>query len=122
MDQWQQPETEAVWKVPCQEEYDHADWTRLEHPSCGETVLDEGGNGCVRINHIYCRAGKKVRSGWIEKKQGRRTTLPGLRFERRQVEVSVVQQLKQRLRMPSVSFVFASEVWTMETGGCWMGA
>lgn len=57
-----------------------------------------------------------------EFKKARHTTLPGLRFERRQVEVSVVQQLKQRLRMPSVSFVFASDVCTMETGGCWIGA
>lgn len=50
----------------------------------------------------------------------RLTTFPGLRFERRQVEVSVVQQLKQRRRMPSVSFVLASEVCTMLTGG-WPG-
>jgi hypothetical protein len=34
------------------------------------------------------------------------------------VDVSVVQQLKQRLRMPSVSFVFASEVCWIWTGGC----
>jgi len=45
-----------------------------------------------------------------------RTTLPGLRLDLRQVEVSVVQQLKHLLRIPSVSFVAASSVWTMVTG------
>ncbi len=43
------------------------------------------------------------------------TTFPGLRLERRQVEVSVVQQLKQRRRTRSLSFVAASSVYMMET-------
>lgn len=38
------------------------------------------------------------------------TTLPGLRLERRQVDVSVVQQLKHRRRTRSLSFVAASSV------------
>lgn len=44
-------------------------------------------------------------------------TFPGLKFERRQVDVSVVQQLKHRLRIPSVNLVLASEVCTTATGG-----
>ena len=51
----------------------------------------------------------------------RRTTFPGLRFDLLQVEVSVVQQLKHLLRIPSVSLVAASSVWTMVTGGWLMG-
>jgi hypothetical protein len=39
--------------------------------------------------------------------------LPGLRLLRRQVEVSVVQQLKQRRRTRSLSFVAASSVCTI---------
>ena len=42
--------------------------------------------------------------------EGALTTFPGLRLERRQVDVSVVQQLKQRLRTRSLSFVAASSV------------
>jgi hypothetical protein len=45
------------------------------------------------------------------------TTLPGFRLERRQVEVSVVQQLKQRRRTRSLSLVAASSVCTI-----WKGA
>ena len=55
------------------------------------------------------RAGKREK--WGDKKMERAlTTFPGLRLERRQVEVSVVQQLKQRLRTRSLSFVAASSV------------
>ncbi len=54
-------------------------------------------------------------------------TLPGERFERRQVEVSVVQQLKQRRLTRSESFVDASSVYMMDAGvpllgGIWVGA
>jgi hypothetical protein len=38
------------------------------------------------------------------------TTLPGLRFDLLQVDVSVVRQLKHRLRTLSLSFVEASSV------------
>lgn len=39
-----------------------------------------------------------------------RTTFPGLRFDLLHVEVSVVQQLKQRRRTRSLNFVAASSV------------
>ena len=39
------------------------------------------------------------------------TTLPGLRLDRLQVDVSVVQQLKHRLRILSFSLVVASSVY-----------
>jgi len=38
------------------------------------------------------------------------TILPGLRIERRQVVVSMEQQLKQRLRVRSMAMVFVSDV------------
>ena len=41
---------------------------------------------------------------------GALTTLPGLRFERRHVDVSVVQQLKHLRRTRSLSLVVASSV------------
>ena len=44
-----------------------------------------------------------------------RTTLPGLRLLLRQVEVSVVQQLKHRRLTRSESLVAASSVWTIWT-------
>jgi hypothetical protein len=53
-----------------------------------------------------------VRTDQNERNRGL-TTFPGLRFERRQVDVSVVQQLKQRLRTRSDSFVVASSVCIM---------
>ena len=52
----------------------------------------------------------------VESERKRRTTLPGERLDLRQVEVSVVQQLKQRRRTRSLSLVAASSVWTMVTG------
>ena len=45
------------------------------------------------------------------------TTLPGLRLDRLQVDVSVVRQLKHRLRILSFSFVVASSVYMAETAG-----
>ena len=44
------------------------------------------------------------------------TTLPGLRFERRHVDVSVVQQLKHLRRTRSLSLVVASSVCMTGTG------
>lgn len=52
----------------------------------------------------------------VKTKNKRHTTLPGLRLDLRQVEVSVVQQLKHLRRTRSLSFVAASSVWTMVTG------
>lgn len=52
-----------------------------------------------------------------EEEEGARTTLPGDKLERRQVLVSVVQQLKHLLLTRSLSLVAASSVCTMVTGG-----
>jgi hypothetical protein len=43
-------------------------------------------------------------------------------FERRQADVSVVQQLKQRLRMLFVTFIFEFEVYIVAAeGSTWIG-
>ncbi len=52
----------------------------------------------------------KVRERNEKKKEKKLTTLPGLRLDRRQVEVSVVQQLKHLRRTRSLSLVLASSV------------
>jgi len=51
---------------------------------------------------------------WVRSKRPHllQSTFPGLRLERRQVEVSVVQQLKHRRRTRSESLVVASSVKT----------
>jgi len=64
--------------------------------------------------YVIIREIKQTGNG--KEKKRRRTTFPGLRFDLLQVEVSVVQQLKHLLRIPSVSFVAASSVWTIVTG------
>jgi hypothetical protein len=48
------------------------------------------------------------------------TTLPGFRLDLLQVEVSVVQQLKHRLRILSLSLVVASSVY-MALNSCCLG-
>jgi hypothetical protein len=48
------------------------------------------------------------------------STLPGFRLDLLQVDVSVVQQLKHRLRILSFSLIVASSVY-MALNGCCLG-
>lgn len=73
----------------------------------------------VWVGCAYARTGRICyRAMWEERqsemcdsKRRRLTTFPGLRFDRLQVEVSVVQQLKHRRRTLSLNFVAASSVY-----------
>jgi hypothetical protein len=75
-------------------------------------VRDCAGSDGVVIEPRLCENWSGRGREWVlsNKPHLLQSTFPGLRFDRRQVDVSVVQQLKHRLRTRSLSFVVASSV------------
>ena len=88
---------------------------RQEDPVCEETAQDGDVSEYVQRDHTCCRAVQRrwcvcVRERERQSERNQFTTLPGERLDLRQVDVSVVQQLKQRRRTRSLSLVAASSV------------
>jgi hypothetical protein len=85
--------------------------TSLERPCDEGTDLVLSAHVCAQTNRTYCTAaqGYLFQFVWYQFKD-ELTTFPGLKLERRHVEVSVVPQLKHLLRTRSLNFVEASSV------------